>query len=104
MVLYRHFVRSEDGAICELEESSPFTVDDYPLLEKWPSKARQFLGSEANSEIIEENDNLLPQGNEAELYLTSQEPIMRQVKDEGTSFFKSEVSFVEPQVVLVKNE
>jgi hypothetical protein len=38
LVLYRHFIKTEEGAICELEEDLPFTVDDYPFLEVWPQR------------------------------------------------------------------
>jgi len=36
LALYRHFMKTGEGTICELEEDNPFTVDNHPLLEKWP--------------------------------------------------------------------
>ncbi len=45
LVLYRHFVKSDDGAICELEEGTSFTVDEHPLLEVWPTRVRKPLDS-----------------------------------------------------------
>ncbi len=35
-----------------MEEGTPFTVDEYPLLESWPEHSRKFLGSE-ESGIVE---------------------------------------------------
>ena len=46
LVLYRHFVKTGDGAICELEEGIPFTVDEHPLLESWPKLERKNLATE----------------------------------------------------------
>lgn len=36
LILYRHFMQTGEGTICELDEDNPFTVDEHPLLEKWP--------------------------------------------------------------------
>lgn len=41
LVLFRHFMQTREGTICELEEGSPFTVDEHPLLEKWPANMRR---------------------------------------------------------------
>ena len=35
-ILYRQFIKSENGSICELDEGTPFTVDEYPYLKVWP--------------------------------------------------------------------
>ena len=102
LVLYRHFVRSGDGAICEIEENFPFTVDDYPLLEKWPDMQRQFLGSETDSVLAGESFNVITTHRNREEGLG--EPVMRTVNAEDISVDKSEASFLEPQVVLVKSE
>lgn len=65
LVVYRHFAKFGDGSICELEESLPFTVDDYPFLENWPRRPRINLGTEGESVKIEEkkiddDDSVLP--------------------------------------------
>lgn len=41
MVIHRQFVKTDDGAICELEGVEPFAVDEHPLLEKWPTIRRR---------------------------------------------------------------
>lgn len=52
LVLYRHFIKNNDGTICELEEGISFTVDDHPLLETWPEIKRK-----PNHSPIEAQDN-----------------------------------------------
>ncbi len=98
-MLYRHFVRGEDGAICEIEESLPFTVDDYPLLERWPERSRKFAGdddskAEKKKEREEKDKNQVEEG----------EPMMRTAKCDVSGMSVSDASFLEPQVILVKNE
>jgi len=103
MVLYRHFVRTHDGAICELEESLPFTVDSYPLLERWPQRRRKVYGTE-DSRMVEPQDILgNPQGGMSPRESNSPDPILRTAKGD-LSFDKSEASFLEPQVILVKGD
>ena len=41
LTLYRHFMKGSDGTICELEEGTAFTLDDHPLLDKWPSDIKR---------------------------------------------------------------
>ena len=99
LALYRHFVKTSDGAICELEEGVPFTVDNYPMLETWPKKERKDMASE-DSKMIEEvkekpQDFLLQSIKESNLLEELASPIVK--KDDGN------ISF-EPQVKLVKNE
>ena len=95
-------MRAGDGAICEMEESLPFTVDDYPLLENWPNRRRRFLGSE-QSRIYDDKVNLSPRENEADI-ADSPDPLLRGNRGDSNSFYKSETSFLEPQVVLIKGE
>eukprot|EP00826_Nyctotherus_ovalis_P007877 TRINITY_DN12027_c0_g4_i1.p1 TRINITY_DN12027_c0_g4~~TRINITY_DN12027_c0_g4_i1.p1 ORF type:complete len:176 (-),score=20.72 TRINITY_DN12027_c0_g4_i1:97-624(-) len=45
MVVHRQFVKTDDGAICELEGVEPFAVDEHPLLEKWPMARRKQCAS-----------------------------------------------------------
>ena len=54
MILYRHFVKTEDGTICELEEGIPFTVDEHPLLEIWPEQVARNLSEHS---FDSENEN-----------------------------------------------
>lgn len=55
MVLYRHFVKTDDGTICELEEGVPFAVDEHPLLERWPEVKRK-LQIKNPTEVEEKKD------------------------------------------------
>eukprot|EP00826_Nyctotherus_ovalis_P025808 TRINITY_DN2001_c0_g1_i2.p1 TRINITY_DN2001_c0_g1~~TRINITY_DN2001_c0_g1_i2.p1 ORF type:complete len:212 (-),score=48.43 TRINITY_DN2001_c0_g1_i2:972-1607(-) len=53
LVVYRHFVKTDDGTICELEEGVPFAIDEHPLLERWP-------GAKRRPHVRNSNDNLMP--------------------------------------------
>jgi len=110
LVMYRHFVKTGDGAICELDEGVPFTVDEHPLLDHWPNHVRRFLGSQTPSVAPEEEkDNgaflrpsmssRKPTDNEAggtyRMVIEPETPIGEK---------KDTSSFLEPQVVLIKND
>jgi len=103
LALHRHFVRLDDGAICELEENLPFSVDEYPLLENWPHipryKVPHLTESSLPSRKISEQ-NLDP----VELI---QYPEKREIYKEEKSF-NSELTENEqnifPQIILVKNK
>ncbi len=52
--LYRHFVRTEEGAICEISENLPFSVDEHPLLELWPRQQhRPEASCDSAREVLE---------------------------------------------------
>lgn len=53
LVMYRHFVKTNDGSICELEEGEPFAVDEHPLLEKWPKINRRVKEESEEEELRE---------------------------------------------------
>ncbi len=93
-MLYRHFVKTGDGAICELEEGIPFTVDEHPLLESWPQARRRFLGSsgEPSSFGIDEDER-----RKLSIFLRSSEC-------GGEVIPGPEEKDDEPQIVLIKNE
>lgn len=103
MVLYRHFVKTSDGAICELEEGIPFTVDNYPNLEKWPKQVRKNLATNDSRMVIEQekekeapNTFLFPTFKEGD---NTDEPVASPIskRDDGSNFF-------DPHTKLIKND
>ena len=102
LVLYRHFVKTGDGAICELEEGVPFTVDEHPFLEIWPEHTRKFLGSQTPS--VMEGEGGKTNGPDSK---DPQEEIpgtYRLMIGGDSTEGKKEASPYEPQVVLIKNQ
>lgn len=103
MTLYRHFIKTNDGTICELEEAVPFSVDDYPTLDVWPNIQRKNLGSE-DSRFPDDDKLKAPNINMASF----KEPIHRDFPEEN---FASPINkrddgtkFLEPQIVIMKND
>jgi hypothetical protein len=52
LVVYRHFVKTDDGTICELEEGEPFAVDEHPLLERWVEVKRKLHAKTSNVNVM----------------------------------------------------
>lgn len=106
-MLFRHFVRTEEGAIRELDENSPFTVDDYPLLENWPIKQRQNLATDSRSFIAGEElfkEGIKDRNTNVRSKENPDEPMQRALKRDNSSADNSDLSFSEPQVILVKGQ
>jgi len=52
LIVYRHFVKTEDGTICELDEGEPFAVDEHPLLEKWPHARKKVYAGLSRKNVL----------------------------------------------------
>lgn len=103
-MIYRHFIRTDDGAICELEEGLQFSIDEHQLLESWPTIPRKLLASE--SRLIEESkEEVREPTKRSDIFGDiSNEPIMRASPSDESGLQDSEPIAPEPEVILVKND
>eukprot|EP00831_Metopus_contortus_P060944 TRINITY_DN5283_c0_g1_i1.p2 TRINITY_DN5283_c0_g1~~TRINITY_DN5283_c0_g1_i1.p2 ORF type:complete len:228 (-),score=49.61 TRINITY_DN5283_c0_g1_i1:142-825(-) len=99
LVLFRHFIKSGDGSICEMEESVPFDIDNYPLLETWPKLLRKHLASTHNSRMDDKE--------EFQFTLKDNTPIKRAIEEEEEEIKcipHDEDELEEPEVKIIKND